>query len=304
MRWSFGDGFTTDGDDGAESRVHELRQRAAARAKRAWLQLIALLPLLASVLVAYHYRREPGAELPIRFATAVMLVLLGWAFARSIARAVHPFLLRRLDAGAAGTVDFLIRLLGLALAVVFALRLAGLQTSTLAVGGAMTAIVAGLAAQQTLGNLFAGMVLLTARPFRVGERIRVQAGALAGGSEGVVRSIGLFYTTLSSGAQTTAVPNSVVVASAIVPLREPAAVEIRARLKPDVKPSRLQGLLEQAVQTPTRGQPYIDVEEIDQSQVVMRIAATPDSPDDGARLADEILDAVGEVTDREAVAAA
>jgi small-conductance mechanosensitive channel len=299
MGWTFGHALPADRQDNAETGAHDLKQRAAERARRAWLQLLLLLPLLAGVLVAYHYRHQPGAELPIRIASVVLLVVIGFALTRSIARALHPVVLKRLDPGAAGTVDFLIHLAGLGLALIVALRLAGVRPSTLAVGGAMTAVVAGMAAQQTLGNLFAGMVLLTARPFRVGDRIRVQAGALAGGSDGEVRSVGLFYTTLAAGAKTTAVPNSVVVSSAIVPLREPAAVEIRARLHREVKPSALQGLLDESVQTPTRGQPYIDVEEIDQSEVVMCIAATPQSGDDGARLADEILDAVGEVLEPE-----
>ena len=76
---------------------------------------------------------------------------------------------------------------------------AGLDPRTLAVGGAFTAVVFGLAAQQTLGNLIAGMVLLSARPFRVGERVRLQAGAVGGSTEGVVSSLGLLYTTLARG---------------------------------------------------------------------------------------------------------
>ena len=64
-----------------------------------------------------------------------------------------------------------------------------------------TAVVFGLAAQQTLGNLIAGMVLLSARPFRVGERVRLQAGAVGGSVEGIVSSLGLLYTTLR-GART------------------------------------------------------------------------------------------------------
>ena len=70
-----------------------------------------------------------------------------------------------------------------------ALRIAGLRTSTLAVGGAFTAVVLGLAAQQTLSNLFAGLVLLSAHPFRVGERVRLVGGALAGSQEGIVSSL-------------------------------------------------------------------------------------------------------------------
>ncbi|HMG25835.1 MAG TPA: mechanosensitive ion channel family protein [Acidimicrobiia bacterium] len=64
----------------------------------------------------------------------------------------------------------------------------------------MTAIVVGLAAQQTFGNLFAGVVLLSARPFRVGDRIRLQAGALGGVVEGIVIDSGLLYTSLGRGA--------------------------------------------------------------------------------------------------------
>ena len=43
--------------------------------------------------------------------------------------------------------------------VVVALRIAGVRPEALAVGGAFTAVVVGLAAQQTIGNLFAGIVL-------------------------------------------------------------------------------------------------------------------------------------------------
>ncbi len=77
--------------------------------------------------------------------------------------------------------------------------MAGIEAKTLALGGAFTAVILGLAAQQTLGNLFAGTVLLSARPFRVGERVRLQGGPLAGQVEGIVSSLGLLYTTFATG---------------------------------------------------------------------------------------------------------
>ena len=64
--------------------------------------------------------------------------------------------------------------------------MAGLNPATLALGGAITAVVLGLAAQQTLGNVIAGIVLIAVRPFKVGDRVRLQAGGLAGQIEGVV----------------------------------------------------------------------------------------------------------------------
>ena len=163
-----------------------------------------------------------------------------------------PTLFRRLDPGTAGTVGFLIRLALPRGAFLVALRVAGLDPRTLLVGGAFTAVIVGLAAQQTLGNLFAGMVLLSARPFRVGERVRLQGGGLAGQLEGVVSSLGLLYTTFARGDDQIMVPNSVVLNVAIVPLREPDGVDLRARLSAGVTPLEIQRLLEEAVTTPVR----------------------------------------------------
>ena len=42
------------------------------------------------------------------------------------------------------------------IAIVTALRIAGLNPRTLAVGGAVTAVIVGLAAQQTFANVMAG----------------------------------------------------------------------------------------------------------------------------------------------------
>ena len=85
-------------------------------------------------------------------------------------------------------------------------------------------------------------------------------------------------------------------AAAVVPLREPAAVDLRARLRPDVVPSEVQELLDEHIRTPVREEPHIGLEEIDADEVVVRIAATPESDSDGPRLADEILEAIAPVT--------
>ncbi|HEY2601533.1 MAG TPA: mechanosensitive ion channel family protein [Thermoleophilaceae bacterium] len=273
--------------------ARQLRVQAVQRARAARWQALVLTPLLVGVIYAYSHRKELfGVDLPVRIVSAVVLVVLGWAFARALGRALGPSLFRRMDDGTAGTVGFLIRLVALSIAILFALRVAGLQPGTLAVGGAFTAVIVGLAAQQTIGNLIAGMVLLSARPFRVGDRVRFQAGAVAGQVEGIVSSLGLLYTTLAQGEDRTMVPNSVVLSAAVVPLREPASVNLRARLRAGVKPSYIQQLLDEAVSVPTRSRPHIGLEEVDADEVVVRIAATPESGSDGTKLADEILAAV------------
>ena len=226
----------------------------------------------------------------------VVLMVLGWAIARDAGRGLGPALFRRLDPATAGTVGFLIRLATVALALFVALRVAGINAGTLALGGAFTAVIFGLAAQQTLGNLIAGTVLLSARPFRVGERVRLQGGPLAGQIEGTVSSLGLLYTTFAKGDDLIMVPNSVVLNVAVTPLREPDAVNLRARLRAGMTPSDLQELLERSLKTPLRGHPRITLEELDGEEVVVRIAATPRLAAEGRELATELLSVVSRET--------
>jgi small conductance mechanosensitive channel len=276
--------------------ARQLRERG----RKARREVVLMAPLVIGVLVIYRYR-EPlfGLDVPVRVGCSIALVALGWWIARDVGRAASPGLFRRLEPATAGTVSFLIRLFFLGIALLVALRTAGLEPRTLAVGGAFTAVVIGLAAQNTLGNVLAGLLLLSARPFRVGDRVRFQAGGLAGQVEGVVMSLGLLYVTLAQGEDTIMIPNNVAMASAVVPLREPASVNLRARVKPDVKPSELQNFLEENVTTPTRSHPHISVEEVDDSEVIMRVYATPELDRDGPKLADEILAAIGAVTGRD-----
>jgi small-conductance mechanosensitive channel len=244
---------------------------------------------------AYDYL-EKSLDTPITIATVIALVILGWAIARDLGRGVGPALFRRMDPATAGTVGFLVRLATIILSLFVALRVAGIEAKTLALGGAFTAVIVGLAAQQTLGNLIAGTVLLSARPFRVGERVRLQGGQLAGQIEGTVSSLGLLYTTFATGDDSIMVPNSVVLSVAVKPLREPEAVNLRARLRAGMTPADLQEILEKSLQTPLRDAPRITLEELDGEEVVVRIAATPKDAGEGRHLASELLSIVSRET--------
>ena len=277
--------------------ARELRAQAADRARHARNQLLLVVPLVIAVLAAYRYRVELfGLDEPIRILAAFVLTALGWWLARDVGRLVAPTFSKRLDVSNAGTLGFLIRLMLLGLTLLIALRIAGLDARSLAVGGAFTAVILGLAAQNTLGNVLSGLMLISARPFKIGERVRLQAGNLAGQLEGTATGFGLLYVTLARGEDTILVPNSTVLMSAIVPLKEPASVDLRARLRPEIKPSELQRLLEENVNVQTRDRPHIAVEEVDDEEVVMRVTATPERDEDGPLLADEVLAAIGQVT--------
>jgi small-conductance mechanosensitive channel len=299
-----------------------LRHVSPRVVKRARLEALVLVPLFVGVVLLYdnrvsllgtqvaakpgphghpaHRYLEQALDTPIRVATVIALVALGWAIARDIGRGLGPPLFRRLDPPTAGTVGFLIRLATVVLALLVALRVAGIEAKTLALGGAFTAVIFGLAAQQTLGNVIAGTVLLSARPFRVGDRVRLQGGPLAGQLEGTVSSLGLLYTTFATGDDSIMVPNSVVLNVAVLPIREPEAVNLRARLRQGMTPSDLQELLEKSLETPLRDAPRITLEELDGDEVVVRIAATPRVASEGRHLASELLSVVSRVSHSDA----
>ena len=275
-------------------------------AKRARLEVFVLGVLFLAVVAVYDNRQSllgvdtrqsaPEVNTLTQLAVVIVLLILGWGIARAVGRALAPRLFRRLDPATAGTVGFLIRLLTIAVALLVALHVAGVEARTLALGGAFTAVILGLAAQQTLGNLIAGTVLLSARPFRVGDRVRLQGGPIAGQLEGTVSSLGLLYTTFARGDDSIMVPNSVVLNVAVLPVREPEAVNLRARLRPGMTPADLQEILEGSLETPLREAPRITLEELAGEEAVVRIAATPRVAAEGRQLASELLSVVSRET--------
>jgi small-conductance mechanosensitive channel len=264
--------------------------------KKTLVGLLGALAVLAATLVVYYNRHTlfPGNGQWVRVGTVAILVVVGSAATHWLVRGLSPQLYRRLSPSTAGTVGFLIRLFAMVLVIFFALRIAGINAAALAVGGAFTAIVLGLAAQQTLGGLIAGIVLQSTRPFRVGERIRLTGGPLAGSVEGTVSSLGLFYATLVQGADRLLVPNSVLLNLVVVPLREPDKVDLRVRFDGDASPQRVEEQLLRAITVPTRYRPSVSLEELDRDGVVLRVNATPLRPEDGSQLAEEVLAALRE----------
>jgi small conductance mechanosensitive channel len=103
------------------------------------------------------------------------------------------------------------------------------------------------------------------------------------------------YITLRQGEEVIMLPNAVALSAAVQPLREPAGVDFTARLRPGVRMGDVQRLLELLVDVPTRKPPVINLESVDDEEVVVRIRATPVDPEDGWRLADQVLAAIDKV---------
>jgi len=116
------------------------------------------------------------------------------------------------------------------------LTLLGVNLSGLLVGGAIAGVIIGAAAQSSLGNFFAGILLMVARPFEVGVTLRVRT-SIAGmiEFEGTVADTNAFFTTLrTTRGELLRLPNQVVMNSAMTvgkpPLQATLQITVPATL--------------------------------------------------------------------------
>ena len=198
-------------------RTIELRVRPDFR-KTIVFGLIALAALIAGHQVGGVHASSVRIRL-IAYGCALLTVVFGVAASRTAAREVQRIAVAQAGA-VAGTPLRLIVLLGGYLVIAISVcDLVGIELKQLLVGGAITGIIIGLAAQPVLGNLFAGLVLLFARPYVPGEQVRVMSGAINGPHVGVVVSAGLLYTMLETADGPLNIPNSALLAAAVGPAK-------------------------------------------------------------------------------------
>jgi len=206
--------------------------RAVKRKTRPWKSVLALLIAVAAAGVSGWSRQY----FPHFFDTSApgtipsQLICAGCALAFALFASVGTYSLSgqirsilemsHSSASHAAMVRYALLLIGALSTLVITLGLFGIPIGQLVLGGALTSVVFGLAAQQSLGNVFAGLVLLIARPFHVGDAIRLRASALgaSGMLDGTVTEIGITYVRMDTGECVMTVPNSMALAAISGPI--------------------------------------------------------------------------------------
>ena len=211
-----------------EKRQLELASLARVRARaRPWRSIIALVLAVAAAVVAAWFRehftywgargdvtgKAVTAGAAAGFFVFAMIATLGLSgTARDRLRPVT-------GSSHAAVIRYSIVLLGSVAVLAMTLDLLKIPIGQLVLGGAVTTILIGIAAQQALGNVFAGMVLLLSRPFTVGDPIQLRSGSLGGLIEGTVTEIGITYVCIDTRDCVLRLPNSQVLAAGVGPVR-------------------------------------------------------------------------------------
>ncbi|MHB8566909.1 MAG: mechanosensitive ion channel family protein [Nitrososphaerales archaeon] len=193
--------------------------------------ILSVVIVIIAALVAYvaHYYSKNVRMIPSEYVNpiyAIIIIIGGYLLTRIITtiitRAVDPRFGRTRGQG----VKNFFQIVAAILALVAIFGLFGFNVTSWLVGAGFIGIVLGLAAQQVLGNIFAGVSLLASRPFEIGDRVTLSSSGygiiaasyphenLANGFTGIVQDVGIFYTKmfLDEGVPLV-LPNSVVIAS-------------------------------------------------------------------------------------------
>jgi small-conductance mechanosensitive channel len=201
------------------TRVKTVRAKA-----RPWRSIFALLLAIAGAILAETsgVRGTSGLQAATKTAAILYLcgligfIVFGLAAAVGLSSRARSTSQTLIGQAHAGVLRYVLVLVGVFTVLTFSLAIARIDVKQLLVGGAVTGVLLGIAAQQSLANLFAGLVLLFARPFRVGDHVRFRAGALSGIIEGIIIDISLTYVRMQTDDGAVLLPNAQALAAAVV----------------------------------------------------------------------------------------
>lgn len=207
------------------SRSSELRREG-----RRDLLVAAVLAIVTVAALAAHAYGTGASQLAhrvLQWTSAAGFVVFGLLATRRLALALGKLMTSRTARTAGAAVRLVVTAVGYLVVLFGFLGLIGVSLGHVLVGGTVAGVVLGIAGQQSLSNIFAGFVLLLARPFTIGDNIRVRSGALNGPFDGVVLGMSLTYVTLFVDGGVLKIPNSGVLSSGVglYPAKDRAVVE-------------------------------------------------------------------------------
>jgi small-conductance mechanosensitive channel len=224
---------------------------------------------------------------------------------------VQRFLERQSASADQTAVRFLAQLARLAVWIFAFLAYAHIVPALKDLGGAgllsvgVVSIVVGMAAQNTLGNLIAGVSLVLYRPFRLGDQLQVSA---PGGLEtGIVENVSLGYTILRTGDERRLViPNNLMASQTVINLsmtKQPVPCAVVLSLEHDADADKArQILLEVARRQPgALGAPTCRITDLSGAGVTVTLTAWAANPQAVPDMKCDLLEAVKKQFDQAAI---
>ncbi|MDR2699653.1 MAG: mechanosensitive ion channel family protein [Nitrososphaerota archaeon] len=136
--------------------------------------------------------------IPIQIISLLLIIIISIAIERFITRYISHFSKNaKLEPNTANNLVLTFRILILIGTLLAISKVGGLPSELLISFSAVSGAALGFASQKTIGNFIAGLYLMTARPFKVGDYVKI------GTAEGVAQEITLNYAKLLTAGNTT-----------------------------------------------------------------------------------------------------
>jgi small-conductance mechanosensitive channel len=209
------------------------------------LEFILILVASSAVALLARYLADRGL-VPESYVLPIYVIIVlvgGYLVIRIVNGIIERVVEPTLGTTRARGIKNLFQVLAGILLIVFAFAMFGVNLTAALIGAGFLGIVLGLAAQQVLGNVFAGLSMLVSRPFEIGDRVTIATPSygLTGstyahesqpsGFTGVIQDLGIFFTRVLLDNGTPAIfPNSVVLGALIVNHSKDTFRTVRVRM--------------------------------------------------------------------------
>lgn len=194
-----------------------------------------------------NFFSQATADRVLNMAGSLVLLALGFVAIRWTLRIVDRSLRRsRLDVGVVSFLNSLASV-GLKVLLIFAVAIQlGVPSASFVTLMGSAGLAIGLALQGSLSNLAGGFMILLFHPFRVGHYIKT------GTDDGVVRDIGIFYTTLETfDNKTVVLPNGMLSNNVITNFSSSATrrIDIHLSVSPRAEVDAVNALMRQVAES-------------------------------------------------------
>ncbi len=160
----------------------------------------------------------------VAWIAAAVVVVAGIVATQKLSAALGSLVTARAMPAAGSAVRLVANGVGYVIVLFATFAVLGVSITRLLLGVGLASVVLGIAAQQSLGNIFAALVLLFSHPFSVGDYIRVRS-SMIGIIDVWVIDIGLTYVTVQTNDGLLKIPNSAMLAAGIGQLTPPTEID-------------------------------------------------------------------------------
>ena len=229
------------------------------------VKLFATLIVIVVIIFAAVISLERFVHLPPSYSKYIYAVVIGlvvYVIVKTITRVIETFLDKRIGRAEAKPITMIIMIIGYFIILLAVLAALGINVSSVILSAALFGAVIGLATQTILSNIFAGLILVFTKPFKVDDYVTINAWQFgkayptiapkyfsvdrfeASGYSGVVENITLNYTKIRlEGENTVTIPNGVLMQASFTVMKGSQWIQVRFEVPKTIRFDNLRGKL-------------------------------------------------------------